>query len=152
MKAVTDRGAGIVLAAASGTAVIVAQSFRAGFIADPIGPRAFPFGIFGLLALLGVVLALRGTHESAVDSLLLRRAAVLVGSLAAYVVLLSPLGFVVTTTVESALLGVLFGGRPIRCLAASAAMAVSLFLLFVYGFAVPLPIGALFTSFAAGAG
>lgn len=145
-RVLSDRWAGLALAAISGAAIALATSFRAGFIADPIGPRAFPFGIFGLLAVLGLGLSVWGKHESALDGLVLRRAAILMGSLVAYVGLLSALGFVLTTTLEAALLGVLFGGRPARCLAASFVMAVSLFVLFVYGFSVPLPIGELFAS------
>ncbi|MEX2466340.1 MAG: tripartite tricarboxylate transporter TctB family protein, partial [Gemmatimonadota bacterium] len=62
-------------------------------------------------------------------------------SFVAYAFLLAPLGFVLATVLEFALLARLFGGTLARGAAAGLVFAGLLYVLFVYGLGLPLPLG-----------
>jgi putative tricarboxylic transport membrane protein len=62
-------------------------------------------------------------------------------SFVAYAFLLAPLGFVFATVLEFALLARLFGGTLVRGAAVGLAFAVLLYVLFVYGLGLLLPLG-----------
>ena len=141
------RPEGAVVAAVALLYLFMAREFRIAFIADPIGPRAFPVGI-GILALLaGIALffSSEGEGEAPLDVFARLRASVLAASLLAYAVLLEPLGFIASTTLETMVLVVLFRGRPLHGLAFGLLTGFALFLLFGYGLSIPLPAGRLFS-------
>jgi putative tricarboxylic transport membrane protein len=62
-------------------------------------------------------------------------------SLVAWSILMPIMGFVPTTTVEIALLGRLFGARPVPGLASGLIVSGALWLLFGFGLGLPLPLG-----------
>jgi len=74
----------------------------------------------------------------------MRRIGGAIATFVAYSLLLSPLGFVAATSGAFAGLALLFGGRPIRSAAAGLGFALTLWVLFVHGLGLPLPIGTLF--------
>lgn len=141
------RPEGAVVAVLAVLYVFAAREFRISFIADPIGPRAFPVGI-GILALLvGLALFVSREREerTPMDAPARLRASVLAASLLAYAVLLEPLGFIVSTTLETMVLVVLFRGRLLHGFAFGLLTGIALFLLFGYGLSIPLPAGRLFS-------
>jgi len=109
-----------------------ARSFQAGFLVDPVGPRAFPLMLGGLMALVLLALALRPTGERPRWPVraVWRRLALAVTSLVAYAYLLEPIGYLLATTGVMVALGLLFGARAGRSTAASAALVVALYFLF----------------------
>lgn len=123
---------------------VQAFSFRAGFMADPIGPGAFPVGIGALLLALALVLVVRGSEAPKLDRPFLVRAAVLLTGLGGFTLALDVVGFVIASTVVMTLTAIVFEGPLVRGLIASFSVSLALFILFVYGFAVPLPMGSLF--------
>lgn len=129
-----------------GAAAYLAEafSFRAGFMADPIGPGAFPVGIGALLLALASVLVLRGSKASKLDRPFLGRAAVLLTGLGGFTLALDIVGFVIASTLVMTLAVIVFEGPLLRGLIASFFVSLGLFALFVYGFAVPLPLGSFF--------
>ena len=135
--------AALFLGACSVLYLFAARSFETGFIADPIGPRAFPYAIGTLL--LASSLALVFTREkeptARLDSSSRLRALALGTSLALYALVLEPLGFVAATTLEMAALVVLFRGRFLHGLLGGLLLSVGFFLLFAYLLSVPLPLG-----------
>lgn len=133
----------VVLAATAVFYLLEARSFETGFIADPIGPRAFPYGIGTLLLTSSVVLLLVREERSMarLDSSARLRALTLGVSLALYALLLEPLGFMVATTLEMTLLVLLFRGRFLHGLLGALALSALFFFVFAYVLSVPLPLG-----------
>jgi hypothetical protein len=67
-----------------------------------------------------------------------------VSSLTLYASILPFLGFWASTTLEVTALALLFRGPPVKSAAAAVVYSAALYLLFVYVFGLPLPIGSLF--------
>jgi putative tricarboxylic transport membrane protein len=140
----------IVLAAVAAVYLYLARSFETGFIADPIGPKAFPYGI-GILAVLSALLLLReapspsptGKREPLEGPFLLR-ASLLTAVLLAYAAVLDTIGFIVSTTVVMTALVGLFRGRLLPGLLFGFVSSVLFFAVFTYGLSVPLPFGTVF--------
>jgi putative tricarboxylic transport membrane protein len=141
-----ERVVALVLAVSAAVYLYHARSFETGFIADPIGPKAFPYGI-GILTLISAVLLLRAkpseTHAP-VDGPFVLRAVLLSGVLLAYAAVLQTVGFILATTaVMTALVG-LFRGRLFQGLVFGLLLSLVFFSVFTYGLAVPLPVGTVF--------
>lgn len=126
---------------------LVARTFRVGFVTDPIGPRALPWLAAALLGTGGLILVLRPGDEPDWPPAGPTRKAIAITllSFALYAVLIGPLGFVLATTLLMTVLARVFGGRLLPGLLAGAAFSGVMWLLFVAGLGVPLPIGILFT-------
>ncbi len=137
---------GAILASLSLLYVVEARGFETGFIADPIGPKAFPVGIglFAFLSGLALFFTGRGAPGEPLDSPAKLRASLLAGTLFAYALLLEPLGFIVSTVLAMTMLVVLFRGRFFHGLAFGLLIGIAVFLLFGYGLSLPLPLGRLF--------
>ena len=130
--------------AAAAVLALEAATFRVSFPTDPLGPAAFPLAGAALLAFGAASPWIRGAGEAGgVDPAGGRRIAAAAGSFILYAALLAPLGFVVATALEFAVLAILFGGRPLAGALAGAVFALLLFGLFVYGLGLPLPLGIL---------
>lgn len=144
--------AGWTLVALAAAAAFESRHFVVGFASDPLGPRAFPLLASLLIALggaFGIVSARvrpeRGTAEASAapiptESAGLRIAAAVVSFLL-FALLLDPLGFVAATALEFMALAMLFGGGAVRGFVAGLVFAVLVFLLFVQGLGLALPLG-----------
>ena len=119
--------------------VWLARGFEAGFIADPIGPSAFPYVIGTLLLATSVALAAK-QPSGGLPPVSWRHVA-LVAGLFVYVVVLDRLGFVVATTMLSSAVVALFFGPIRRGVVLSFLLSLSIFVLFVYVLSIPLPWG-----------
>jgi putative tricarboxylic transport membrane protein len=140
-----DRRAGVVLLVLALAVAWTARDYRVAFIADPVGPRAFPLVAALLVAMGAVPLVLRPLPAAAWPRGAVRvRIATAAGALALYPLLLPWLGFIATTGSLMWVLALLFGGRGGRAALAAFGMALGMYVLFVYALGVPLPIGALF--------
>ena len=71
------------------------------------------------------------------------RSALCVVVLLAYALTFEPLGFVISTSLATFALGLLFTGRPLPCAVSAVAMGVLLYVLFDLLLDVPLPLGLL---------
>ncbi|RIH81785.1 Tripartite tricarboxylate transporter TctB family protein [Calidithermus terrae] len=122
-----------------------ASRFEVGLLSDPVGPKPFPYLIAFCTAAASLWLILRPDPDPqwppAAFWLPLGLA---LGSLVAYAYLLVPLGFTLVTTLEMALLAVLFGARWWQGLLAGLAFSLAVYFLFTAGLNVPLPAGRLF--------
>ena len=119
--------------------VWTARGFVTGFIADPIGPTAFPYLIGALLAVMSLVLWIRPQPSEA--SPMTWRQAALVGGLLAAVALMEPLGFVLASTALSTGVVALFRGPLRRGVVLSLALSAGVFAVFGYVLGIPLPPG-----------
>lgn len=138
---------GASVAALAALYVFEARDFETGFIADPIGPRAFPVGI-GVLALLaGLGLFFTGKPEARerMDGPARLRALALAASLFAYTSLLEPIGFIAATTLAMTVLVVLFRGRVLHGVVGGFVTGVAVYFVFGYGLSLPLPLGRIFS-------
>lgn len=126
---------------------VVAWGFQAPFSYDPVGPRAYPLLLLGLMAAGSLWLlykpGLLGQQLHVPSTL---RAALCVLALLVYALLFEPLGFILSTALAGFALGVLFTGRLVPCAISGVLMGALLYGLFDYLLDVPLPLG-LFEAF-----
>ncbi|UTW07033.1 tripartite tricarboxylate transporter TctB family protein [Pseudomonas benzenivorans] len=124
-----------------------AWSFQAPFAYDPVGPRAFPLLLLGLMGAGSLWLLIKpGLLEQQLHLPSVKRAALCVLALVVYALLFEPLGFVLSTALATFAMGLLFTGRLLPCVVSGALMGSLLFGLFDLVLDVPLPLG-LFKAF-----
>ncbi|MGE2713746.1 tripartite tricarboxylate transporter TctB family protein [Mycolicibacterium litorale] len=136
--------------------VVDALRLTAGFAkVDPVGPRAFPIAIGVVLIVLAVILAVvipRGSVGEAdagedVDPDApsdWRTVGLLVGLFVAVIVLVQPLGWVITGTLLFAgAVGILGNRHWVRNIAIGLALSLASFYAFYSGLGIPLPPGIL---------
>lgn len=123
-----------------------ARSFNVRFVADPIGPKAFPFIASLLLACVGLYLVVRPGLAAGKrpDGAQAYRMATCGASLVLYALALEPLGFIPATIVEMTLLASLLGAPLKLGVLAAGGFATVAFFLFDRILDLPLPLGALF--------
>jgi putative tricarboxylic transport membrane protein len=135
---------GAVLAAAGLACGVEATTFDVAFLTDPVGPKALPLLAAAILMAVGVRETIRPNAAVVWPS---RRAIARAGgatvAFLAYSVALPWLGFFLSTALVVTALSTLFGAQLRRTLPAAAGLAGALWLLFVVGLGLPLPVGSL---------
>ncbi|WP_333983070.1 tripartite tricarboxylate transporter TctB family protein [Ectopseudomonas khazarica] len=123
---------------------VIAWGFQAPFAYDPVGPRAYPLLLLALMGAGSLWLVFKpGMLEQRLDLPTALRSALCVVVLLAYALTFEPLGFVISTSLATFALGLLFTGRPLPCAVSAVAMGVLLYVLFDLLLDVPLPLGLL---------
>ncbi len=114
----------------------------AGYLADPLGPRAFPLLLAVSLGILSLYLILRPDPDPhwPPPHVLGGQLAMLV-SFVVYSYALAPLGFLLATTLEMTFLSRLFGASWRTGFLGGLGLAVTLYVIFVFGLGIPLPLG-----------
>ncbi len=144
-----DRVTGAILIAAAAVYALLARGYVVTFVADPLGPRAAPWLLAALLALLGTWMVLRpraAASESpeATGARTRRTMPLDIAAFTGFAVLLPWTGFVLATALLTAALAKLADGPALRAGASGALFAGALYYVFVFALDVPLPIGRLF--------
>jgi putative tricarboxylic transport membrane protein len=127
----------------------LAWDYQAAFSYEPVGPRAFPLLMLGLMAAALLWLSLRPTRiehkdgEHALDRDTLRKVSACVALMLVYAGLFEPLGFIVSSALAGLLMGRLYGGQWKASAIAAAVISIGLYLLFDRALDVPLPLGVL---------
>jgi putative tricarboxylic transport membrane protein len=140
----SDRILGAVCVVVAAGMAWAAQDYAPAISYEPVGPRAFPRLLAGLMALGGAWLVLRPTivgttFQSGAPKLIgLSTATVFV-----YALLFQMLGFTLATALMAVPVGMAFGGSWKQSLAAGAGLGLGLFLLFDKLLDVVLPTGLL---------
>ncbi|MFN3610856.1 tripartite tricarboxylate transporter TctB family protein [Tepidimonas sp.] len=117
---------------------------EAPFSYEPVGPRAFPLLLAGVITLCGLWLMVRGCEQAEPNPPGANvRIAWMVVLVAAYALIFASLGFIVATALMASFVGRLFGGRWRDCLLGGLGLGVGLYLLFDKVFDVVLPMGLL---------
>lgn len=117
---------------------------EAPFSYEPVGPRAFPLLLAGVIALCGLWLLVRGRERAEPNPPGANaRIAAMVALVAGYALVFVSLGFIVATALMAIFVGRLFGGRWRSCLAGGVGLGVGFYLLFDKVFDVVLPMGLL---------
>jgi len=124
----------------------LAWKIDAPFSYEPIGPRAFPLLLAGVMAASAAWLLAKPDREPDWPRGPARfKAAVLVAAFLAYALLFEWLGFPLATTLVTVAVGRLFGGGWKAVVAGGAGLGIGLWYFFDKLLDVTLPLGRLFT-------
>lgn len=141
----TDRTLGLSALIFAGLMAWFGRGLQAPFAYEPVGPRAFPMLVALIIALCGAWLlfkdwrgARRTAHAIAWPRMLLMAVYIL-----AYAQLFVPLGFILSTTLMTVLIGRLFDGGWVKTLIGGLVMSVFFYYLFDRTLDVVLPLGPL---------
>ena len=126
---------------------IAAWQYEAAYSYEPVGPRAFPLLLIGLLAAGALYLLLQpvessGTSER-VDVGMVVSVCLCVVMLTIYATLFEVAGFLISSTLFAVCFARLYGGTWRNSSLVGVVIAVSLYVLFEKVLDVPLPVGLL---------
>jgi putative tricarboxylic transport membrane protein len=140
--------AAALLLACAGLA-LMAWPYQASFSYEPVGPRAYPLLMLGLMSLALVYMLLRpqptkhSEEEPPLDRETLVKIAICVGLLLVFAGTFEPLGFILSSILIGVPMARLYGGRWLPSAVIISLMSVGLYLLFDKAMDVPLPLGLL---------
>ncbi|MBX3656938.1 MAG: tripartite tricarboxylate transporter TctB family protein [Ramlibacter sp.] len=121
-----------------------AQAYTAPISYEPVGPRAFPLLLAGLMAAAGVWLVVRPSPQGQTARMpQLKQLALAVAAVFVYAGLFEALGFPLATALMALPVGMAFGGSWKQALAGGIGLGLVLYLLFDKVLDVVLPSGLL---------
>lgn len=111
--------------------ILGASSIQTSFMSDPVGPRIFPYMIAGVVILCSLVMVLKPDPDQdwPAGPMVLQLGLAL-AVLVAYAYAITPLGFLIPTTVAAGILSWQIRGRPLRAAITGLGLSVGLFVLF----------------------
>ena len=128
---------------------LMAWPYQAAFSYEPVGPRAFPLLMLGLMGLGLIYMIVRPTpvvhseEDPQLDRDTLLKIAVCVVLLLIFAGTFEPLGFILSSLLIGIPMARLYGGRWVPSVVIISVMSVGLYLLFDKAMDVPLPLGLL---------
>jgi len=139
----SDRIFGLVVLMTALAYIASATQIQSSFLADPVGPKAFPILVGVVAALSSLVLIVRPDDDPEWPAIrtfgsLLVAVIVLIG----YAYALHPFGFIVPTAITAAILSYQISPRVLPAALTGVGLSVGLFLLFKYALGlglVPFP-------------
>ncbi|BCQ60063.1 membrane protein [Pseudomonas sp. Boi14] len=140
--------AAVLLLACAGLA-LMAWPYQAAFSYEPVGPRAFPLLMLGLMGLALLYMLFRpapikhSEEEPPLDRQTLTKIALCVALLLVFAGAFEPLGFIVASILIGVPMARLYGGRWLPSLLIICLLSVGLYWLFDRVMDVPLPLGLL---------
>ena len=127
----TDRIFGLFIVIVALAFIASATQIQTSFLADPVGPKTFPFLIGAVMALCGLMLVLRPDDEQLrVQSAGKLAFAVVV--LLGYAYALRPLGFLIPTAIASGLVSYQISPRVAPAAMTGVGLSIGLFVLFKF--------------------
>lgn len=149
----SDRIAGFLLLVVACLYWYEAMEFESGFIADPIGPKAFPYLLGTVLSILSLWLIVTpGENPGWPSGRFWGQWGIVVAGLLLYAVALTRLGFIFSTCFLSTLVAVLFGARFGKAVALALVSSIAAYFLFNQLLGLPLPVGTVLVRFLSGGG
>lgn len=128
---------------------LMAWPYQAAFSYEPVGPRAFPLLMLGLMSLALLYMLIRPTpivhseDDPQLDRETLNKIGICVVLLLIFAGLFEPLGFILSSMLIGIPMARLYGGRWLPSVVVTTLMAIGLYLLFDKLMDVPLPLGLL---------
>ncbi|KAE9641065.1 tripartite tricarboxylate transporter TctB family protein [Pseudomonas sp. PB103] len=128
---------------------LMAWPYQAAFSYEPVGPRAFPLLMLGLMGVALLYMVFRpaaikhSEDEPPLDRETLTKIAICVALLLVFAGLFEPLGFILSSILIGIPMARLYGGRWVPSIVVTSLMAIGLYLLFDRVMEVPLPLGLL---------
>jgi putative tricarboxylic transport membrane protein len=140
----SDRILGAVCLVASAGMAWAARDYAAAISYEPVGPRAFPLLLSGLMAIGGLWLVVQPSVRSGTfEGVPVKQTALCVLAVLVYALLFETLGFTVATTLMAIPVGMAFGGSLKQVIASGAGLGLMLYLLFDKLLDIVLPTGIL---------
>ncbi|MFV0681294.1 tripartite tricarboxylate transporter TctB family protein [Ottowia sp.] len=140
----SDRILGVACVAIGAAMAYFAQGYAAEISYEPVGPRAFPLLLGGLLAAGGLWLAIQPSFkDNWLKQVPLVPLSLSVVAVFAYAFLFETLGFTIATALMALPVGMAFGGSWKQALAGGLGLGLVLYLLFDKLLDVVLPTGLL---------
>ena len=139
----------LILLAVCAALAVMAWPYQAAFSYEPVGPRAYPLLMLGLMGLALLYLAFRPTpivhkdDEPELDRETLTKIGLCVALLLVFAATFEPLGFIVSSILVGIPMARLYGGRWLHSAIIVVAMSLFLYWLFDRVMDVPLPLGLL---------
>jgi putative tricarboxylic transport membrane protein len=141
-----DRILGVGALALAAFMTAAGWGIEAPFAYEPVGPRAFPLLLAGIIGLCGLWLVYKGGHAVEANPPGANgRIALMMAFTVAYAFLFQWLGFVIATSLMTVFVGRLFGGGWVKCAIGGVVMSLFFFVLFDKVLDVVLPGGLLET-------
>ncbi|MFJ3006176.1 tripartite tricarboxylate transporter TctB family protein [Pseudomonas fluorescens] len=140
--------ASVLLLACVGLA-LMAWPYQAAFSYEPVGPRAFPLLMLGLMGVALLYMVFRpapikhSEDDPPLDRQTLTKIGICVLLLLVFAGLFEPLGFILSSILIGIPMARLYGGRWLPSIVVTTLMAIGLYLLFDRLMDVPLPLGLL---------
>ncbi|MET0847021.1 MAG: tripartite tricarboxylate transporter TctB family protein [Pseudomonas sp.] len=140
--------ASVLLLACVGLA-LMAWPYQASFSYEPVGPRAFPLLMLGLMGLGLLYMLIRPTpivhsdDDPKLDRETLNKIGICVVLLLVFAGMFEPLGFILSSILIGIPMARLYGGRWRPSIVVTTLMSIGLYLLFDKLMDVPLPLGLL---------
>ena len=140
--------AAVLLLACVGLA-LMAWPYQAPFSYEPVGPRAFPLLMLGLMGLALLYMVFRpapivhSDEDPQLDRETLQKIGICVVLLLVFAGTFEPLGFILSSILIGVPMARLYGGRWVPSVVIISLMAIGLYLLFDKLMDVPLPLGLL---------
>ncbi|MEZ5658045.1 MAG: tripartite tricarboxylate transporter TctB family protein [Burkholderiaceae bacterium] len=123
----------------------MATGFEVEFAYEPVGPKAWPLTLAGLMAIASLIMLVRPHAAAAWPAApVMIRIGLLIIALLGYAWVFQWLGFPLATALMTVVVGRLFGGRWPACLLAGVAMGGGLYFFFDRLLDVVLPLGRVF--------
>lgn len=128
---------------------LMAWPYQAPFSYEPVGPRAFPLLMLGLMGLSLLYMLIRPTpikhseDEPPLDRPTLIKIAICTALLLVFAGTFEPLGFVISSILIGIPMARLYGGRWLPSIVITTVMSILLYVLFDKVMDVPLPLGLL---------
>ncbi|MHB0774835.1 tripartite tricarboxylate transporter TctB family protein [Halomonas sp. WWR20] len=149
MKLAADRVLGLALIGLAAFAAAQTANLQIPFSYEPVGPKAFPIGLSGILAALSLVLVFRpGENGHWPDKALMLKLLAVLGVLVVYALLFTQLGFLGSTFFAVLALARLFEATWLKALLAAVLMTLGSYFLFTQGLGISLPSGYWLADFA----
>ena len=128
---------------------VMAWPYQAPFSYEPVGPRAFPLLMLGLMSLALLYMLFRPAaivhteEEPALDRDTIVKIVACVALLLIFAGTFEPLGFILSSILIGIPMARLYGGRWVPSVIVVILMSIGLYLLFDKAMDVPLPLGLL---------
>jgi putative tricarboxylic transport membrane protein len=129
----SDRIFGLVVVLVALAYIASATQIQTSFLADPVGPKAFPMLIGSVAALCGAIMILRPDAEPdwpELHTLIALLVSVVV--LVAYAYMLKPLGFLIPTAIVAGILSYQINPRAVPAAIAGVGLSIGLFTVFKF--------------------
>ncbi|WP_339442988.1 tripartite tricarboxylate transporter TctB family protein [Pseudomonas hunanensis] len=139
----------LALLAVCAALAVMAWPYQAAFSYEPVGPRAYPLLVLGLMGLGLLYLVFRPTpivrkdDEPELDRDTLIKITACVGLLLVFAATFEALGFILSAVLVGLPMARLYGGRGLRSAIVVVGMSIFLYWLFDRVMDVPLPLGLL---------
>lgn len=129
----SDRIFGLVCVLVALAYIVSATQIEASFLADPVGPKTFPFMIGAVAALCGLYMMIKPDPEPQWPVLrTLGSLAFAVVVLVAYAFSLVPFGFIIPTAIAAGLLSYQISPRRIPAALSGIGLSIGLFIIFKF--------------------